>query len=333
MTSNIEKLYRFLRILIYLMPAVVISYGVFLILFPIEDFQYSSIQPDLSKFEITKDEKKNESTFGVFPTLNYQYIDLNVSLKELQNNSCFLEPTQIVLEKTYRAFLYPEAEPIRSPEELKEYIFRNNKSQYPNGSLLHLKPTDEVYLISDGKKILFPGPEIFRAFGYSFDNLVDVGKPALDQFPNADNRVFLWTHPHPDGTIFQAYPSHKIFLVADGKKREIENPKILGDAWPKYFTILVSDPDAKNQLACSVSSKEMKDGKIACLFDRRQLSSSLGGYYNFTMIFPQECLINNIGFDNAQIQLIPEKSFATVKDSLRRIFASIINRYYLKQPT
>lgn len=248
----IERIYKISRIVIFAIPVFVISTGIYLILFPIESFGYSANQPGNSNFELEKNEPRNEISFGVFPTLNHQYIDLKIDLGKIEND-CLENPPEIIFEKTYQAFLYPGGEPIKSKGELKEYLFRDNKSQYPNGSLLHLKPTDEVYLVTDGKKILFPGPEIFRAFGYSFENLTDVEKSSLDQFPDANMRVFLWTHPHPNGTLFQSFPSHKIYLVADEKKHEIENPENLSDLWPHYFTIPVDDIDPKNQLACSPS--------------------------------------------------------------------------------
>jgi hypothetical protein len=328
--DSLEKNYKIIRIIIFAIPAFVILLGMYLVLFPIESFNYFGGQPDISKFEIEKKESSNEISFGIFPTLNHQNVSLKIDLGNTKNN-CPENPPEIALEKTYRAFLYPSGEPIKDKDSLKEYLFRENKSRYPNGSLLHLKPTDEVFLLSNGKKILFPGPEIFRAFGYSFDNLTDVEKSSLDQFPDADNRIFLWTYPHPDGTLFQAYPSHKIYLVADGKKHEIENVDDLGDLWPKYFTIPVDDTDPKNQLVCSPGTQETKSGKIVCLFDRQKLASSLGGYYNFTLKYPVACPVAGVSFKKASILLASEKSFSTVKDSFRKIFASIVNRYFLKQ--
>ena len=328
--ASLEKTYKIVRIIIFAIPVFIILLGTYLVLFPIESFSYLKSQPEISQFEIEKKEASNEIAFGIFPTLNHQNISLKINFDKVKNN-CLENPPQITLEKTYRAFLYPDGEPIKDKAGLKEHLFRENKSQYPNGSLLHLKPTDEVFLLSDGRKILFPGPEIFRAFGYSFDNLTDVEKSSLDQFPNADNHMFSWFHPHPNGTIFEAYPSHRFYLVADGKKREIQNLEDLNDLWPKYFTIPVNDEDPKNRLVCSLDAQEAGRGKISCLFNRHLLASSLGGYYNFTLKYPDSCPVAGVSFKKAGIVLASEKSFATVKDSFRKIFASVLNRYFLKQ--
>jgi len=327
---SLEKIYKTARIVIFAVPIFVISLGMYLVLFPIESFGYLAGQKENSKFEIEKNETLNEISFGVFPTMNHQYIDLTIDPGNSGNN-CQDSPPIVTLEKTYRAFLYPDGEPINNKDTLKKYLFLGNNSRYPNGSLLHLKPTDEVYFLTNGRKILFPGPEIFRAFGYSFENLADVEKSSLDQFPDADNRIFLWTRPHPDGTILQAYPSHKIYLISNGKKHEIENLENLRDLWTNYYTIAVNDTGSSNQLICSSQNKEMWGEKIFCRFDRRQLLSELGGYYNFTLKYPSGCSVSDIDFKKGSVRLASEKSFATIKDSFRKIFTSIVNRYFLKQ--
>jgi len=325
----LEKLYKAAKVVIFAVPVFVILLTTYLILFPIERFVFLADQPENSNFQIEKNESQNQISFGVFPTRKHQYIDLSI---ELEKSASDCEKNALLtIEKTYRAFLFSQGSPIKDKEELKSLLFRDNKSQYPNGSLLHLKPTDEVYLLTDGKKILFPGPEIFRAFGYSFDNLTEIEKSALDQFPKADNYPFFWNHPHPNGTLFQAYPSGRIFLVLDGEKREIENKDDLKEIWPKYFTIPVSDQDKKNQLICSPVNLKIKNEKIACRFDSQKLLSGLGGYYNFDLKYPESCPIADVWPEKITIQLVSGKSFATIKDSLRNIFASVANRYFLKQ--
>ncbi len=326
----LPKLYGILRVFIFTIPAIVIIFGAYLILFPVESFSFFFNQPEISKFSFEKNDSRNEISFGASPTFNHRYIEVSADLKKNQNG-CFENPPKVILEKTYKAFLFPESESIKNKDELKQLLFSNNKTQYPNGSLLHFKPTDEVYVVANGEKILFPGPEIFRAFGYSFENLVDVDKSTLDQFPNASPPFFSWVIPHPDGTIFQAYPSRKLFFTTGGKKREIENSDDLSDLWPEYFTIAVSDVKPENQISCFPLANDIEDGKIFCRFDRKKLSSDLGGYYNFTLQYPPECPVANVQIERGEIRLIPEKSFATIKDSLRKIFASIVNRYYLKQ--
>jgi hypothetical protein len=329
-SDQIERLYKFLRVVIYAFSISVIAASVFLILFPVERFTYSAADPTVSKLDPKANEAGNEISFGAFPTLEHKYADLEIKIGDA-NGPCAKNSPEISLEKTYQAFLFPDAEPVNEQSELRDLLFSDNKSEYPNGSLLHLKPTNEVYLLTDGKKILFPGPEIFRAFGYSFDNLVEVEKSALDQFPDADNRVFLWTISHPDGTIFQAFPSHKLYIISDGKKREIKNPDVLKEIWPQSFSIPVNDIDPNNALFCQIPGSDLKKGRLFCRFDRDKLPSLLGGYYRFSLKLPENCPASEIQIKNISLRLVSEKTFATVKNSLRMIFGSILNRYFLKQ--
>ncbi len=325
------KIYRVLRVLIYCIPAFSIIFGLYLILFPIEDFNYYGDQPNLSKFEIQKNNNSNEITFGVFPLRKHRFIDLEINLKQLTKKSCQENVPSLYLEKTYQAFLYPVGEPLNSKDELRKFLFADNETKYPNGSLLHLKPTDEVFFISHGKKILFPGPEIFFSFGYSFDNLVDVDQATIDQYPEADNKVFLWTQPHPDGTIFQGFPSHSLYLVLDGKKHLIANEDILKDVWPEYYAIPIDDITPESRLACQISSKDYAQNTINCSFDTNNLPLSFGKYYLFSLKYQDSCDIKDVHFRNARIDFIAEKSYTTIKDTFRTIFASILNRYIQRQ--
>ncbi len=327
MKDKLDIIYKYLRAVIFITPVVVLAYVIFLILFPVEKYSFYSNQPDLSKFNFSRQESQRSVVFGVLPLQNHQVVDLSLKLDGKNPASCAAGRALVELKKTYKAFLYPDGNPIENEEQLKNYLFRDNDTKYPSGTLLHLAPTNEVYLVSDGKKILFPGPEIFRAFGYSFDNLVEAEKSTIDLFPDAENKVFLWTQAHPDGAIFQAFPSHKLFLIADGKKHEITSSDLLTKVWPEKYAIPVSDPSAEQSETCAVSPEQLASGQVRCRFLTSNSETSLGGYYNFSLVLPAECPFSDFSVEAGQIKFSPEKSFATVKDSLRTIFASILNRY------
>ena len=326
-----DRLYKILRIVVYALPALVLAAGAYLILFPQENYSYDSANPNAAKFEVVKDSIANQLEFGAYPLLTYRFIDLKIDFKETQKENCRQAAPVISLTKTYQAFLFPDGDPVSNVDQLKKYLFQNNSSSYPNGSLLHLKPTDEVFLLSHGQKILFPGPEIFQAFGYSFDNLTEVNKSTLDRFPNAENKVFTTTMAHPDGTIFEAYPSHRLYLIADGKKHEIASREILNNVWPKNYAIAASDPAPGNQENCSFPTSSNYSNSISCRFDGQPLSESFGRFYSFKLVYPPDCSIDNIHIDKVGIDFLPEKSIVTVKSSLKNLFASILNRYLKRQ--
>ncbi|MCX6766392.1 MAG: hypothetical protein NT170_01240 [Candidatus Moranbacteria bacterium] len=324
--EKLEKIYRMIRVAILFIPVIVIVIGAYLVFFPIDSYNFYPNDPKLSKFEIEKSPDANQLTFGVFPLRNFRYIDLLMSFKKSEKASCASAAPEVSLAKTYQAFLNPTADAITSEEQLRNLLFEDNKTKFPNGSLLHLKPTNEVFLITHGKKILFPGPEILLAFGYSFDNMIDVEQSDIDQFPSADQKVFLWTMPHPDGTIFQSFPSHALYLVSDGKKYPIASKELLDSVWPENYAIPVSDPGSASALKCETPNAAKG---ISCQFDGSSLSG-IGGYYLFTVNFPTNCAIDNIHPAASKISFSSEKSIATVKESLKNIVASVLNRYFYK---
>lgn len=325
--ERLEKIYRIVRIAIFAIPALVVIVGLYLVLFPIDAYNFIPGNSKLSKFDITKDTDANQLSFGVFPLRIFRYVELSMNLKASEKANCQNANPEVTLSKTYQAYLYPTADTITTEDQLHNYLFDGNNTKYPNGSLLHLKPTNEVYLISHGKKILFPGPEILQGFGYSFSNMTDVEQSDIDLFPDADQKVFLWTMAHPDGTIFQSFPSHSLYLIFDGKKYPIDSKDLLDKAWPQNYTIPVSDQNPDNVLKCS--TKNGTNG-ISCRFDSSKLAD-IGGYYFFTVNYPANCSVDNVHPGNSQIRFLSDRSFSTVKNSLKNIAASALNRYFYKQ--
>jgi hypothetical protein len=326
--EKIKSIYKYLRLAIYVIPFAAIILGAFFILFPVDNYAYFSTDPAASKFEIKKNETANVSNFGIFPLRSFQNINLKLNLKEIDNKAC-RNSIEIALTKTYSAFLLPEGKPISDKNELKQILFEGNNTEYPNGSLLHLKPTNEVFFVSLGKITLFPGPEIFQALGFSFDYLTDVDKATLDLFPISDTKVFNWTDPHPDGTIFESYPTHRIYIISNGEKRLVENKEILDEAWPQNYTIPVDDPENLKSQICKASAKELDSGQIICNFDNNALGS-LGKYLNFTLKPAEGCRINSMNVKQAEIKIVSTKTMETAKQSMQGVAASILNRYFYK---
>ncbi|MFA6193857.1 MAG: hypothetical protein WC726_03305 [Parcubacteria group bacterium] len=325
--EKMEKIYKVVRIAIFAIPALVVVVGMYLVLFPVDTYNFYPSDPKLSKFEITKDTEGKKIFFGVFPLRSYRYIELSMNFKKNEKGNCQASNAEVALQKTYQAFMAPTGETITDENRLHDIIFDSNKTKFPNGSLLHLKPTNEVFLVSRGQKILFPGPEIFEAFGYSFDNLVEVQKSDLDLLPDSDPKVFLWSLPHPDGTIFQAFPSHQLFIFFDGEKYPIASKELLDKVWPKSYSIPVSDLNEENVAKCKASGSQ---NSVSCRFDATMLSG-LGRYYSFSVKFPENCALESVHPDNSRIRFFSERGAATVKSSFQTIAASALNRYFFKQ--
>jgi len=325
--EKLKKIYRAARLAIFSIPVLVVIVGMYLVLFPVDTYNFYPDNQKLSKFDVVKDTQAKNLSFGVLPLRNYRYIELSMNLKKNEKASCQASNATVTLRKTYQAFMSPSEGPLTDESQLLGILFDSNKTKFPNGSLLHLNPTNEVFFVSHGKKILFPGPEIFEAFGYSFDNLVEVQKSDIDSLPDADQKVFLWSMSHPDGTIFQSFPSHDLYVVSDGKKYPISNKELLDKVWPKNYSIPVSDPGTESIAKCQDAGSQ---NTISCRFDSAALSG-LGRYYYFSVDFPENCAMESVHIGDSRIKFFSERSMATVKDSLRTIAASALNRYFFKQ--
>lgn len=325
--EKLEKIYRVIRVAIFAIPALVVVVGMYLVLFPVDTYNFYPDNQKLSKFDIAKDTEGKKLSFGVFPLRSYRYIELSMNFKKNERESCQASNAEVTLQKTYQAFLLPSGETIANEDQLRGILLDSNKTKFPNGSLLHLNPTNEVFFVSHGQKILFPGPEIFQAFGYSFDNLVEVQKSDLDPLPDAEQKVFSWSMSHPDGTIFQAFPSHTFYIVSDGKKYPISDKELIGKVWPENYSIPVGDLNEENIAKCKVSGSQ---NNISCRFDSAMLSG-LGRYYHFSVKFPENCALESVHPDDSRIRFFSERSMETVKSSFQTIAASALNRYFFKQ--
>lgn len=151
--EKLEKIYQIIRVAIFFIPVLVIAIGLYLVLFPVDTYNFYSDNPKLSKFDIAKNNDTNQLSFGVFPLRSYRYIELSMGLKKSEKENCQNSNPEITLSKTYQAFLYPTADTATTEDQLHNFLFDGNQTKYPNGSLLHLKPTNEVFLIRvTGKK-------------------------------------------------------------------------------------------------------------------------------------------------------------------------------------
>ncbi len=326
MKTTPEKIYKFLRFIVYLIPLAAFVTGAYLVFFPIDVYRFRPDQPDASKFTFAKNPDKNEMSFGIFPLRESRFAQVSVSF-EKNAKACPAESPSINLRKTYKSFLSPDGEVIADAEKLHGMIFADNPTKYPNGSLLHVKSTNQVFFISRGQKMLFPGPEIFEAFGYSFDNLTDVDAATINDFKDAQDEVFLWTMSHPDGTILESFPSHRLFLVFEGKKYPIGSEEILKEVWPDFYAIAVGDESADNTLTCN--PRKNSSGSVSCQFDLKLLSG-IGRYHYYMIDFPQNCPVASVQPDYSEVRYVSEKSLPVFKQSLREIASSIFSRYFYK---
>ena len=138
----LEKLYKTLRVLIYAIPVISIITGLYLILFPIESFNYYPENPELSKLEISQAPDKKTINFGVFPMRGYPNVDLRMEIKTpAKRKSCLNDSLRVEVRKTYQSFLYPEGEEITNADQLRDFLLSRNKKSLSWSALVISSPS------------------------------------------------------------------------------------------------------------------------------------------------------------------------------------------------
>ena len=61
--EKLEKIYRIIRVAIFLIPVLVVVVGAYLVFFPIDSYNFYPDNPKLSKFDISKNADTNALSF------------------------------------------------------------------------------------------------------------------------------------------------------------------------------------------------------------------------------------------------------------------------------
>lgn len=130
-----------------------------------------------------------------------------------------------------------------SQEEMDSYRTIGGVNRYYVGKLLR-GPDGKVYIIDTHyRKRHISSPEVFRGLGYAgtpYDptakTVYDTSQAHIDQFPNGDS--ITRTDIHPDGSVITTKTTGTVWLIEDGKKRQIRTDYIyeaMGLPWRKML--------------------------------------------------------------------------------------------------
>jgi hypothetical protein len=128
-----------------------------------------------------------------------------VSEKEKQ-----LIPTENIL-KSYTK--NKETIPLMTAEERQKLTLALKPAGFREGVLI--SDEKQIFLISNGMKILFPSPLILEYLGYSWEKIIPATKEEL-RLHSSVNTVLYPILFHPDGTIIQQKGTQNYFLVQNG---------------------------------------------------------------------------------------------------------------------
>lgn len=180
-------------------------YVAYFIFFPTQTFNFSFTMLTSNKGNALnpRDITGTLITDGKFPAGQYDYFDASLvgSFSKIKlsftpkNNSPSPENSHIDLRKSYRAFLYPQGQPIG----------------FKDGTLL--KNNNAFYLISDGKLRKFSGPSVITILGFSEDAFASATDADLRYNPLSDE--ITDTKNYPADSIFKVNEDYYLLDTSD----------------------------------------------------------------------------------------------------------------------
>ncbi len=233
---------------LYLFPALLAILVVFNKIFPTETYSFKLKELDQSNIILAEG-----NSFTIAPLQDPQKIKVAL---ELETNFSEETANEIILRKGFAAIFYPqkkekgllefelgkyagkfylitetEKKLIPTPNILQSYggeakakpIAKNKFEKLPlskelagflDGTLI--KSQDSIFIISDGKKIVVPSPQIFDGLKYDWEKVV----PAEEKEAriHSGSPAFLsLASPHPNGTILEDAASGNYYLVDNGE--------------------------------------------------------------------------------------------------------------------
>jgi hypothetical protein len=242
----------FLILLGLFIPGLVIWKNIF------PNFEYVFGEANENKIEIF-DKTINGKRYLVLPTdENYFFnkVVLDVSFKN--NGLKKGETIDISIAKDYESVLYKLEGKIEDKEKLKEQLFLNNSSDFPNGTLFSYG--ESVYFISQENYLPILDARVFENLGFYWENVKSLNMDDVKTLSKGDKINYIT--PHPLGTILKTKKDY--FLVGDKERFSIEEGA-LWEVWPGFNWVDIDGGSVEFFDECSVEIE--KNNKIRCEFE------------------------------------------------------------------
>jgi hypothetical protein len=106
----------------------------------------------------------------------------------------------------------------------------------PNRSLIRVKNKPTVYMIEDGVKQPIPSEEVLSSQGLTFDDVEIVEQDEADTYADGDAVNYA------DGTIVQEEGKPEVYVIENGEKKHIQDPKAFADLGYNWNSIIKVRP-------------------------------------------------------------------------------------------
>jgi hypothetical protein len=285
-----QKRYSLLRFFVYFLFLASAVYFSYKVLFPSHPFNFFFETPDATKNTIIDPRDPQDHTLKegsikgnslVFDTAipdyegDYSQIKINFTLEK---DSPAVKNGNIAIRKSYRAFFYPEGEPI---------ITSLDNSQAPSSRLLSYG--ESVY-ITDGKNIYpIDNAITFESMGFDWADVTAASSDEIDAYDKG--KLFTIAKPHPDGTIFATKSEGKYYLIDRGKKRELSGQDVI-NSYLKKTPIIADEKSLETQSSCVLKENRSLFGRsYSCVIPIENLRTLSGNDYQYNINFGEEVKI------------------------------------------
>lgn len=205
----------------------------------------------------------------------FSRVDLKLKISE-NYISKLKQPLVVSVFENYEAMAYPREGVIVNAEELRKYLFYENQSTLPNGTIF--SNDESAFFISRGEYRPILASEIFEKLGFDWKVIIPQEADIFSILEKEGEKI-VFNSAHPDGTILKI--EEKIYLVWEEKLIEIKNKDILAEVWHEYY--LVSTDELVELDSCSPEIN--KNREIECSFDvSNSLDSNLPYLFKFNQI-------------------------------------------------
>jgi hypothetical protein len=220
-----QKIYSWLRILLYLMAFLAFFYLAFTLAFPTRISPFSFINPNSSKNTITdlRDSRGDFINMGNFKSGedNFFYVSMPGSFSraeaEFSLNKIFDASNlgTISIRKGYKAFFYPEGEVLGFKE----------------GSLL--KNNGQYFIVSQKKVREFENLKLVETLGFDPQNFWEVSVEEL--VVNPQGAKITLSDGYPDGVLFEI--SDDFYLKKDSQLQKFSSQLAFSSQYPLSWAI------------------------------------------------------------------------------------------------
>lgn len=255
-----ERIYKFANFIIFFLLAIFAIFILLRVIFPSQFFTYSFANINSLKNTITDVRQADDwINFYASTPLNFSQLKINLELSAAMPET---ENQRITIQKSYKAFFYPQTASL------------NNLDGKEENALVSID--DSVFIVGNQKKTPIDSTVTFESLGYNWDNL---RANTTDLSSYEKQKLSDLNAAHPAGTIFRTTENSTYYFIENFTKKKIINPLIESIKNP----ITVEEKSLAIEELCTLKKSYLFNKKYSCVASLSQLARLIGKDYRFTM--------------------------------------------------